>query len=304
MYHTRAYRVTLASLAIPLAAAAVSFAQTADQATPGVRTNESVQTSGMQQTNRDSVMAVRASNLIGKNVYDQQDKSLGEIKDAILDQSGHRIGYVVMSHGTVLGMGGKLVAIPYKTIAVAMAGDRDAKAHVNLSEQALRDAPAFDKDRWPDKADATTYYRQTDEYFSKLDARPAGAQIDTSVNTNTDVTPQGTAWDRRLSSYMGTNVESPDGTNLGEIKDVVIDWKSGKVQYTVLSFGGVLGLGDKLFAIPIDQFKTQPDSKKFVLAIDKDRLKSAPGFDSDNWPNFADTTWRRTNDQFYMTTPQ
>lgn len=301
MYHTRAYRVAVASLAIPLAAAAVSFAQTADPANPGVRTNEGVQTSGMQQMNHDTVLAVRASKLIGMNVYGEQDKSLGEIKDAILDQGGQRIGYVVMAHGTVLGMGGKLVAIPYRTISVASTGSRETKAHVSLSEQALRDAPAFDKDHWPDKTDATAYYKQTDEYFSKLEARPAGARMDTSVNA--DMAPQGAIWDRRLSSYMDTKVESPDGTNLGEIKDVVIDWNSGKVQYTVLSFGGILGVGDKLFAIPIDQFKTQPDSKKFVLAIDKDRLKNAPGFDKNNWPDFADTTWRRTNDQFY-TTPQ
>lgn len=298
MYHTRAYRV--ASLALPLAVAAVSFGQNADPAvTPGVRTNADLQTSGMQEQNR-AIVAVRGSKLIGMNVYNQQDKSLGEIKDAILDQSGQRIGYVVMSHGSVLGMGGKLVAIPYRTVSVALAGDRDHKAHVNLSEQALRDAPTFDKDHWPDKADATTYYRQTDEYFNKIEARPAGARIDTSVNT--DVNAQGVAWDRRLSSYMGTKVEEPDGTNLGEIKDVVIDWNSGKVQYAVLSFGGVLGMGDKLFAIPIDQFKTQADSKKLTLAVDKDRLKNAPGFDKDNWPNFADTTWRRTNDQFYMPT--
>ena len=115
--------------------------------------------------------------------------------------------------------------------------------------------------------------------------------------------PEGATWDRRVSSLLGTNVESPDGSNLGEIKDVVIDWNSGKVQYTVLSFGGIAGIGNKLFAIPVDQFQTKPDSKKLVLAIDKDRLKNAPGFDKDNWPNFANTSWRRTNDQFY-TSPQ
>lgn len=293
MYRTQMYHVTAAALAIPLAVAAVSLGQAANPMDSGVTD------SNMHQMDHATITSVRASKLIGTNVYNHQDKSLGEIKDLVLDSSGRRVGYAVVSHGSVLGMGGKYFAIPYRDVEYS--GSKDAKAYVSLSEQDLRNAPTFDGSHWPDKADASTYYRQTDEYFSKLGARTAGAQMDTSGNR--DVTPQGLTWDRRLSSFMDTKVESPDGTNLGEIKDVVIDWNSGKVQYTVLSFGGILGVGDKLFAIPIDQLKTQPDSKKLVLAIDKDRLKNAPGFDKDSWPDFADTTWRRTNDQFY-TSPQ
>lgn len=293
MYRKQMCRITVASLALPLAVAAVSLGQAADQANPGV------QDSGMRQMNQ-TIISVRATKLIGMNVYNHQDKSLATIRDVIVDSGGQRVGYAVLSHGSVLGVGGKLFVIPYKDVEYS--GGKDAKAYVSLSEEALKNAPSFDGDHWPDKTDATAYYKQVDEYFSKLGARTAGAQMDTGMGTETAM-PQGMTWNRRVTSIVGANVLSPEGQGLGDIKDVVIDWNSGVLQYAVLSFGGTLGIGDKLFAIPPGQLKSKPDSKDFVLAIDKDRLKSAPGFDKDNWPNFADPTWRRTNDQFY-TSPQ
>jgi sporulation protein YlmC with PRC-barrel domain len=52
------------------------------------------------------------------------------------------------------------------------------------------------------------------------------------------------------SSLSGDNVVSPEGESLGEIKDFMVDMDEGRIAYAVLSFGGILGFGDKLFAIP------------------------------------------------------
>ena len=56
------------------------------------------------------------------------------------------------------------------------------------------------------------------------------------------------------STFMGADVENPQGQNLGDIKDVVIDRASGRIAYAVVSFGGFLGLGEKLFAVPWGAF--------------------------------------------------
>lgn len=92
------------------------------------------------------------------------------------------------------------------------------------------------------------------------------------------------------SSISGTNVRNPRGESIGDVKDLMIDWKNGKVVYAVLSFGGFLGIGEKLFAIPIEKFEFKsPDGEEFgVLDIDKAHLENAPGFDNDNWPANAD----------------
>jgi hypothetical protein len=54
---------------------------------------------------------------------------------------------------------------------------------------------------------------------------------------------------------------------------------------------GFLGMGNKLFAIPWQALTLDEEEKQFILNVDKDVLKSAPGFDKDNWPDMADPTW-------------
>ena len=79
--------------------------------------------------------------------------------------------------------------------------------------------------------------------------------------------------------------------------------RSGKVGYAVLSFGGFLGMGEKLFAAPWNALTLDTKNKRFVLNVEKDRLKDAPGFDKDNWPNMADQSWARKIHSFYGTKP-
>lgn len=93
------------------------------------------------------------------------------------------------------------------------------------------------------------------------------------------------------SSLVGTSVENREGENLGKIEDLMIDLQSGRVAYAVLSFGGFLGMGDKLFAVPFSALDCDCDDEKMILPTDKDRLENAPGFDKDNWPDTADRSW-------------
>jgi len=74
------------------------------------------------------------------------------------------------------------------------------------------------------------------------------------------------------------------GDKLGDIKDVMIDMQTGTVAYVVLSFGGFLGMGNKLFGVPLEAMRKKPDEHAFVLNVDKERLENAPGFDKDHWP--------------------
>jgi hypothetical protein len=71
----------------------------------------------------------------------------------------------------------------------------------------------------------------------------------------------------------------------------MIDVNSGRIAYAVLSFGGFLKLGNKLFAIPWQALQLDAPNKEFVLSVDKSVLERAPGFDKDNWPNMADPSF-------------
>lgn len=107
----------------------------------------------------------------------------------------------------------------------------------------------------------------------------------------------------KASSMIGTDVVNPKGENLGDVKEVVIDPRSGKVAYAVVSFGGFLGMGEKLFAIPFSAFAFDARKNEYVLDISKERLKAAPGFDSDHWPSMAEEKWNRDVYKYYEAAP-
>ncbi|WP_157264737.1 PRC-barrel domain-containing protein [Azohydromonas aeria] len=101
------------------------------------------------------------------------------------------------------------------------------------------------------------------------------------------------ARDARASQVIGREVRDPNGAKLGEIKDLVVDLRSGQLRYAVLEFGGIAGLGEKYFAYPVNAFRTSPDSDDLVLTVDRNQLNAAPGFDKGRWPGLdADAYWR------------
>jgi sporulation protein YlmC with PRC-barrel domain len=108
----------------------------------------------------------------------------------------------------------------------------------------------------------------------------------------------------RVHELDGMKVKNKDGDELGKIEDLVIELDDGHVSYAALSFGGFLGVGNKLFAIPWNalEVKTGKDGKDrhFMLAVDKERLKEAPGFDKGHWPDLADPNWSKDIDKFYQ----
>lgn len=105
------------------------------------------------------------------------------------------------------------------------------------------------------------------------------------------------------STLEGDKVRNSAGDDLGKVDEIMIDIPSGKVAYAVLSFGGVLRMGNKLFAVPWNSLRVDEDEKCFILDVDKQTLESAPGFDKDNWPDMNDTTWGSKIFTHYGATP-
>ncbi|MDD5037219.1 MAG: PRC-barrel domain-containing protein [Methylococcaceae bacterium] len=109
----------------------------------------------------------------------------------------------------------------------------------------------------------------------------------------------------RASKIIGTSVKSSNAENLGDIKELVLDPESGQVVYAVVSFGGVLGVGDKLFAVPWKALHWTSDKEYYLLDVDKKILKKAPGFDKKHWPD-SSNKWDQLREeaiQFYHVNP-
>ncbi|MDP1722878.1 MAG: PRC-barrel domain-containing protein [Candidatus Gottesmanbacteria bacterium] len=90
---------------------------------------------------------------------------------------------------------------------------------------------------------------------------------------------------------IGNDVYNRAEKDLGDIREIMLDMKSGKIVYAVLSFGGVLGLGEKLFAVPWGELALDTENNRFILNVEKDKLENASGFDKNNWPKLANPFW-------------
>jgi sporulation protein YlmC with PRC-barrel domain len=103
-------------------------------------------------------------------------------------------------------------------------------------------------------------------------------------------------------TLLGNDVYNEAGDDLGDVKEFMISISSGKIAYAVLSFGGTLGLGDKLFAVPWSALTLDTANKRFTLNVSKEALNDAPGFDKDHWPSMADEKWAADVHKFYGST--
>jgi sporulation protein YlmC with PRC-barrel domain len=110
----------------------------------------------------------------------------------------------------------------------------------------------------------------------------------------------------RASKIIGMEVRNEKGEKLGKVDELVIDTNTAKIRYAALSFGGFLGLGDKLFAIPwasLDcRLGKDVNDYYLVLATDPQVLKNSSGFDKDNWPDFGEVEFTKKIDQTFSRT--
>jgi sporulation protein YlmC with PRC-barrel domain len=119
------------------------------------------------------------------------------------------------------------------------------------------------------------------------------------TNTTVEIHPNVVS----TTAIIGDSVVNRAGENLGKIEELMLDLEKGRVAYAVLSFGGFLKMGEKLFAVPFEALKLDAKREHFTLDVDKDKLKNAPGFDKNNPPKVADRTWGAEIYNFYGVKP-
>lgn len=105
------------------------------------------------------------------------------------------------------------------------------------------------------------------------------------------------------AEVIDVSVKNKEKKDLGKIEEIILDKVSGNIRYVVLSFGGILGIGNKLFAVPWNAINYNVEENAFILDVEKEILKKAPGFEQDNPPNYADQKWGKSIYEYYQTKP-
>ena len=100
-------------------------------------------------------------------------------------------------------------------------------------------------------------------------------------------------------TLIGDHVHNLQNEHLGEIKEIMLDMRTGKIAYAVMSSGGVLGIGEKLFAVPWSALTLDTVNKRFTMDMDKERIADAPGFDTDHWPDMASSQFKDQIHHYY-----
>jgi sporulation protein YlmC with PRC-barrel domain len=103
------------------------------------------------------------------------------------------------------------------------------------------------------------------------------------------------------NTLIGDHVHNLKNEHLGEIKEIMLDMRTGKVAYAVMSSGGVLSIGEKLFAVPWEALTLDTVHKRFTMDMDLEKIENAPGFDTDHWPDMADQQWQSQVHGYYGT---
>ena len=105
------------------------------------------------------------------------------------------------------------------------------------------------------------------------------------------------------SKVQGTNVYNPHGEKLGAIDDVMIDKRSGRAAYAIMSFGGFLGLGEDYYPIPWSKLKYDRTLGGYVVDIEPRVLEGAPAYAAGADPRWGDRAYEEDLHRYYGAAP-
>lgn len=236
-------------------------------------------------THGDKAMVVKGETVFGADLR-SGGEDVGDIKDFIVDRDG-QISYVIL--GIDKG-DDRLVAVPWKALKTVVSKDdpNDYEFDVLVDKARLATAPTFNKDKWPNLASAD-WARETDAFFHDVadlgrGARPAGTPTDEGAGARPAGMAKALAF--RGKKLQGCQVATSSGANAGEIENLAIDPKNGRVAFVVLSTGGFLGLGEDHHAVPMQAFtftREDNDDLDCKLNIPESKLENAPKFSKSDW---------------------
>lgn len=282
-------------------------AHAADQLAGGASAGTTASTqgrSGAQATSRD----MRMSRLIGTEVRNADGAPLGEINDLVIDLDGALVPYAILGFGRSAGAGERLFPFPIRTFEL-----RPGRDHLvlDVSAERLRRSPGFDADQWPDWNDAT-YRSEIDRFHSPGGGGAARSGMAGAPDRGSSSTasaqqrmPAGDATGSRSmpmvrgSALLERIVRDRRGQRIGEIEDVVVDMREGRLRYAVIGLEQGGPGQDQLITVPVDALSRSPSHPNdALLNASPEQLARAPRFPRTRWPDLDDEQHRRAVDTF------
>jgi hypothetical protein len=118
--------------------------------------------------------------------------------------------------------------------------------------------------------------------------KPGSVPVEESKSISRDDVRDGVTRVLSARALIGGRVRNAAGEDLGKVEEIMLDVPRGRIAYAVLSFGGMPGLGNKLFAVPWSALRLNTAEHEFILDVSRETLEHDPGFDTSHWPDMAD----------------
>jgi len=256
----------------------------------------------------------KASDLIGKEVRNTQDESLGKVSDLVVSLDSGRVPYAVIAHGGALGVGRTKTAVPLSDLQCSP----DHKAvMLSATKDELKGASKSYPDNWPHgRSDEWTrsvdgYYGQPSAFArwnSGLDRLDGSKQYVRDVNEKESTIRyngrEGTIFGKTnelasANEIIGKEVRNANDESLGKVSDLIVGLDSGRVPYAIIAHGGALGVGRTKTAVPISEIQCSADHKYVMMSATKEDLKTASKTCPDSWPRGRNSEWSHNVDGFY-----
>jgi sporulation protein YlmC with PRC-barrel domain len=211
----------------------------------------------------------RASKVLHAHVKDSDGKNLGQVHDIVLAPDLNSVSYIALSRGGVLGVGNTLYAIPWSALSEGVNG----KLRASITEDQLKQTRGFNPASWPSEP-ARGWVMQGDEPVYQGQTEKESRDVH----------------DRRFTRITGTPVKAENGENAGTIQDLIVALNSGRIAYTIVSYGGLLGMGQRLAAVPQNAITLEPALNVARIDAPRETLQ-AHSFTPGQWPALADPSY-------------
>ena len=237
------------------------------------------------------VVLIPATWLDDHAVRGLNDDKLGNVKDLIISRPQGRVKFVLLGHGGVLKLGEKVTAVPYR----AFQWKPETKSlYLAVSQDKIKNAPTLEAEEW------RTLYEpsRADPIYAYFDARANGAPRD-----EVGAPPDDLSDDRndrnsalksdehpilRMSDIRSKDLMSKDGQEIGKVNDLIMDTRSGRIAFVVVTFGGVLGIGEDKVPVPWPVFDVNSEGRLYAVTVDKEMIRSAPHLTQKDWGELQD----------------
>lgn len=262
-------------------------------------------------SNERGTVLIPGAWMMGRDIHSSSGAGevIGSVGDLLISPRHQRIAYVLVSRGGVAGVGAKTYAVPYS----AFNWDDSKRALVlPMTKASFESAPALSGDDWKllmDKERSTPLF----EYYKVPEARrdwrnevsvPATPSSGTGGDGKDGASPsrpgRDDEWNQtalntwqllKAGDVRGRTLMSREGSELGTLKDLVVDCPSGRVAFAAVTFGGVLGIGDKMVLVPWDLFRVNAEGKVYATTLSPEIIKAAPRVEHDDWRQLREGTY-------------